>query len=294
MGGTRKSERSQCKGSDATQCLDKNDSQILNWIIEFASSHGNHQIIKALAHSKRLPSNSSEMVKHRMHLGALKSIASNHATLATEWKVIGNLLQVIGKAISRKERQEYSVLLRDVKAYAALEAFNANGDRVQYEEVLGEIFDDEDDTERRDYFISMSGSSSAPCKPEDQWWSSFLRLIDNLETSLPQTYLSKVYRAQTARLIPKKRSAPEHREEGPPSEPVQKRMRPASDPTSSPAAGSKLQPPAARVEPTWCHGIRLKASDLRDMHPCSNTEWNSIFQQVHPAVKAFVQAYPTR
>ena len=56
-----------------------------------------------------------------MHLGALKSIASNHATLATEWKVIGNLLQVIGKAISRKERQEYSVLLRDVKAYAALE-----------------------------------------------------------------------------------------------------------------------------------------------------------------------------
>ena len=49
MGGTRKSERSQCKGSDATQGLDKNDSQILNWIIEFASSHGNHQIIKGAA-----------------------------------------------------------------------------------------------------------------------------------------------------------------------------------------------------------------------------------------------------
>ena len=49
MGGTRKSERSQCKCSDATQILDKNDSQILNWIIEFASSHGNHQIIKGAA-----------------------------------------------------------------------------------------------------------------------------------------------------------------------------------------------------------------------------------------------------
>ena len=72
-----------------------------------------------------------------------------------------------------------------------------------------------------------------------------------LSAMMSHIVMLQVYRAQTARLIPKKRSAPEHREEGPPSEPVQKRMRSASDPTSSPAARSKLQPPAARVEPTW-------------------------------------------
>ena len=91
---------------------------------------------------------------------------------ASDWE--GNISQREARVLSASARRQSLRSARGLhsSSFAVLcrgcvgQAFNANGDRVQYEEVLGEIFDDEDDTERRDYFISMSGSSSAPCKPE--------------------------------------------------------------------------------------------------------------------------------
>lgn len=255
--------------------LSQEHSTQINWILEFVSDIGFQDAMKAL--TNQIPPNSNnELLRHRMNLGALKSIATNHATFDEPWCTVVDMLQAIGSSVSRRERREYTKQLQTAKAYAAVQELDETQDDTKYAEAINEVFHDEDSAAERDLFLGLLLNESPRYhKPEKEWWTSLLHLITTLENILPQTYLSKFYQQY------------KHERQALQQQGV-KRAVPA-DVSTDDGDAKQRRVAEPKEEAQRFSGVIISAHDLRELHPCSDDEWMKIFEQVHPDVEAFLK-----
>lgn len=148
----------------------------INWILEYVSDIGHQGAMKGLDHARvftvvamvdSIPEECSELLRHRMNLGALKSVANDsESQYAVPFNTVVQLLQEIGHAISRRERREYMDLLLTSQAYAAVQVSDNNitkctqeldetQDTEKFLQTINDIFQDEDACATRDEFLVL-------------------------------------------------------------------------------------------------------------------------------------------
>ena len=144
-------------------------------------------------------------VHQRVMMCVLRDFATKNDADA-DWGIIEGLVDELEGAVTRSLEGEYRTCHRQTRLFSVLEKMRANGiDMAIYKQIVEEICVDSSSRPDMELFLGMDVTTNLRSAPMEQYLTEYratlLRILDTIQESLAQPFLSKVVVSFTRKFI---------------------------------------------------------------------------------------------